>query len=45
MDVADVSAPADGAADVGEDGDGELVASLQSVSHTLGLEELLQISM
>ena len=37
MDLADVLPPADGRAQVREDWHGELVASLESVSDTLGL--------
>ena len=37
VDGADVLPPTDGAADVGEDGDGELVPGLQTVRHALGL--------
>ena len=37
MDLADVLPPADGGAEVREDWHGELVASLESVSDTLGL--------
>ena len=37
MDLPDVLPPADGGADVGVDGDRELVACLEPVRHTLGL--------
>ena len=39
VDGADVLPPADGAADVGEDGDRQLVSCLQSVSDALGLQK------
>ena len=39
MNPADGLAPADGAADVCEHGDCELVSGLESVSDTLGLEQ------
>ena len=43
VDSSDVLPPTDGAADVGEDGDGELVPGLQTVRHALGLCSTLYV--